>query len=66
MPDSSGPSARYAIRPDHEGYSVYDVWTGQPLRLAMDPQTGLSKEDAEHTAQLFNTRAQRGEREIRQ
>ena len=56
MSDSAVPAARYAIRPDHQGFSVFDVWTGEPLRLAMDLQTGLSKADAEHTAQLFNQR----------
>jgi hypothetical protein len=57
---------RYAIRPDPEGFSVYDVWTGETVVLAMVPQYGLSKEDAEHTARLFNQRAVHGERAVRQ
>ena len=64
--ESKAPTSRYAIRPDAEGFSVYDVWTGQPLQLAMVAQTGLSAEDAEHTARLFNERVERGERTVRQ
>lgn len=45
---------RYVIRPDPEGFRVTDIWTGQPATLAMTPQTGLSQEDAEHTAALLN------------
>jgi hypothetical protein len=60
--DSKAPPSRCAIRPDAEGFSVYDILTGQPLRLAMAAQIGLSAEDAEHTARLFNERADRGER----
>jgi hypothetical protein len=56
MSDSAAPAIRYAIRPDHRGFSVFDVWTGQPVQLAMNLQTGLSKADAEHTARLFNQR----------
>lgn len=58
--------ARYVIRPDREGFSVCDNWTGQPAVIAMTPQTGLSQEDAEHTRDLLNTRAERGERKVLQ
>ena len=57
---------RYLVRPDQAGFSVYDIWTGEPAVIAMTPQTSLSKEDAEHTAGLLNTRAKRGERKILQ
>jgi hypothetical protein len=57
---------RFAIRPDRSGYTVYEVWTGQPVVLAMDPQTGLSEIDAQHTADLMNRRAQGGDRASRQ
>jgi hypothetical protein len=57
---------RYVIRKDASGYTVADNFTGEPLLLAMDPQTGLSEEDARHLAELFNRRAQQGERVVRQ
>ena len=57
-------AARYVIRKDASGYTVADNFTGQPLVLAMAPQTGLSKEDAQHLANLFNKRAERGDRAI--
>jgi hypothetical protein len=57
---------RYVIRPDREGYSVCDLWTGEPAVIAMTPQTGLSQEDAEHTAGLLNRRAEHGDRKILQ
>ena len=53
---------RYVIRPDRESFSVCDSWTGQAAVIAMTPQTGLSREDAEHTADLLNKRAEQGER----
>jgi hypothetical protein len=57
---------RFATRPDPVGWTVYDVFTGEPLVIAMDPQTGLSKDDAEHTAALLSRRAQSGDRTMRQ
>jgi hypothetical protein len=50
---------QYSVRPDPNGFSVYDVWTGETVILAMTPQDGLSREDAEHTAAMLNPRAQR-------
>ena len=57
---------RFVIRPDRSGFSVCDLWTGEPAVIAMTPQTGLSEEDAEHTAALLNRRASGGDREILQ
>ncbi|MDB5448288.1 MAG: hypothetical protein JWQ97_3605 [Phenylobacterium sp.] len=57
---------RFAIRPDPAGFSVYDQWTGKTAVIAMTPQSGLSREDAEHTAELLNRRAERGERMLYQ
>ncbi len=57
---------RYLVRPDGSGFCVYDIWTGEPAIIAMTPQTGLPREDAEHTAALLNTRAGRGERKVLQ
>jgi hypothetical protein len=45
---------RYVIRPDPEGFTITDIWTGQPAVLATLPQTGLSQADADHTADLLN------------
>lgn len=53
---------RFIIRPDRDGYSVYDVVAGAVAVIAMSPQTGLSQADAEHTAELMNRRACEGER----
>jgi hypothetical protein len=57
---------RFAIRRDRAGWTVYDIWTGEPAVLAMAPQTGLSEEDAQHTAALLNRRARGGDRSMRQ
>lgn len=57
---------RYLVRPDREGFSVYDVWTGEAAVIAMTPQTGLSREDADHTAILLNTRARQGDAAVLQ
>jgi hypothetical protein len=59
-------SERYATRPDGEGFSVYDRWTGEVAVIAMVPQSGLSQEDADHTTQLLNRRAAGGDRTILQ
>lgn len=45
---------RFAVRPDPTGFSVYDLTTGDPLVIATARQSGLSLEDAEHTAAVFN------------
>ena len=47
---------RYAVRPGPRGFTIYDAWTGEAAVLAMAPQVGLSKEDADHTAKLMNAR----------
>jgi hypothetical protein len=50
---------QFSVRPDPNGFSVYDVWTGETVVLAMTPLDGLSREDAEHTAAMLNQRARR-------
>jgi hypothetical protein len=52
---------RYTTRPDRDGFSVYDVWTGEVAVIAMLPQSGLSREDAEHLANLLNRRSRQDE-----
>lgn len=57
---------RFVIRPASDGFRVIDIWMGEPAHIAMIPQTGLSKEDAEHTAGLLNRRAKAGDRTVLQ
>jgi len=57
---------RFDVRRDRDGFSVYDVWTGEAAIIAMTPQTGLSREDADHTAELLNRRARQGDRRVMQ
>jgi hypothetical protein len=57
-------SERFTIRPAASGFSVYDVWTGEVAVIAMTPQKGLSREDAEHTAEVLNRRAERDDRQM--
>jgi hypothetical protein len=52
---------RYTTRADREGFSVFDLWTGEVAVVAMTPQRRLSREDAEHTAELLNRRASEGQ-----
>ena len=52
---------RFTIRADRHGFSVYDIWTGEVAVIAMTPQDGLSREDAEHTAELLNRQARSGD-----
>lgn len=64
MAHASPMTDRFQVRPDRAGFSVYDVWTGEAAIIAMTPQTGLSREDADHTAELLNARARQGERAV--
>lgn len=56
---------RFALRRDRTGWTVYEVWTGEPVVIAMVSQMGLSEADAQHTADLMNRRARRGDRSLR-
>jgi hypothetical protein len=55
-------AACYVIRKDATGFTVSDNFTGEPLIQAMDPQPGLSDEDARQLAELFNRCAEQGDR----
>jgi len=57
---------RFGVRPDSQGYSVFDIWTGEPAVIAMTPQSGLSEEDAQHTAELLNRRSSGADRQVLQ
>jgi hypothetical protein len=56
---------RFAVRPDGTGWTVFEMWTGEPVVLARDRQVGLSEVDAKHTADLMNRRALDGDRSFR-
>lgn len=58
--------ARYDLRPDSEGWTVFDVWTGEPVVIELTPQTGLDIQDADELAELLTYRADRGIREVLQ
>jgi hypothetical protein len=57
---------RYVIRRDPSGFTVADNFTGEALVLAMDPQTDLTEEDAQHLTDLFNKRARQGDKALHQ
>jgi hypothetical protein len=48
---------RFVLRPDRNGFTIQDVLTGQPASIAGTRQSGLSEQDASHTAKLLNQRA---------
>lgn len=60
----NGMTERFVVRPDRNGFSVCDVWTGDVAVIAMTPQDGLSLEDAEHTAGLLNRYAAERDRPV--
>jgi hypothetical protein len=47
-------SARYNIRPDPDGWTVYDTVTGFPAAVNDVIPAGLSLEDADDLADLLN------------
>ena len=44
---------RYDVRPDDDGFTVFDVFTGQPVVIHDVPQSGLRIEDANDLAELL-------------
>jgi hypothetical protein len=59
-------ASRYDIREDSEGWSVFDIWTGEVVVIAFTPQTGMEVQDADELADLLNHQAQRGNRLVLQ
>ena len=47
-------AARYDIRSEINGWTVYDIRTGSPAMINDVPQTGLPLEDADNLADLLN------------
>jgi hypothetical protein len=58
--------ARYDLRKDLGGWTVYDVWTGQPVVIAGRMQTSLDRDDAAELVDLLNDQARRGNRIVLQ
>lgn len=58
--------ARYDLRKDLAGWTVYDVWTGQPVVIAERLQSCLERGDAEDLVGLLNDQARRGNRVVLQ
>jgi hypothetical protein len=58
-------TARYGVRRDGQGWTVFEAWTGDAVVLAQERQVGLSEVDAEHTADLLNQRALAGDPSMR-
>jgi hypothetical protein len=56
---------RFALRQDSAGWTVYEIWSGQPALVASVPQTGLSEDDAKHTLALLNKKARSGDSSMR-
>jgi hypothetical protein len=46
---------RYDMRPDDEGWTVYDIWTGWPAVVQGAEQIGLDLDDADDLVDLLNT-----------
>jgi hypothetical protein len=46
--------ARYEIRSEFRGWTVYDTLTGSPAVIDHVPQTSLALEDADDLADLLN------------
>lgn len=54
-------AVRYDMRRDHEGYTVFDIWTGWPALVKGVEQTGLDIELADDLVDLLNILNERRE-----
>ena len=59
-------SQRYDIREDREGWTVFDLFTGEPVVISDVPQTGLDIQDADELAELLDHKAFANDRTLRQ
>jgi hypothetical protein len=55
---------RYRLRFGLDGWTVYDVWTGQPVRFQAGDGCGLACETAETLANVLNWRSRQGDRKV--
>jgi hypothetical protein len=53
--------ARYDMRRDEDGWTVFDIWTGWPALIKDTEQTGLDIEQADDLVDLLNTLNERRE-----
>ena len=51
---------RYAVRKDANGWTVFEVFSGEPARVGGAPQIGMSDADAQHQVGLLNARSHIG------
>lgn len=58
--------ARYDLREDETGWTVFDLWTGLPVIIDHDPLVGLDVQDADEIAEWLTWFADRGDRTIYQ
>lgn len=49
-----GMAARYDMRHDDDGYTVFDIWTGWPALVKGVEQVGLDIEVADDLVDLLN------------
>jgi hypothetical protein len=47
-------AARYDIKQDHAGWTVYDIFMGQPVLVHNVPQIGLDFDDADDLADVLS------------
>lgn len=57
---------RYDIREDREGWTVFDVFSGEPVVIHGVPQTDLDIQDADELAELLEKPAMMRDRSLRQ
>jgi len=57
---------RHDVREDREGWTVFDVFTGEPVVIGMVTQTGLDVQDANELAELLDLKTLAGGRALRQ
>lgn len=58
--------ARYDLREDSEGWTVYDLWTGAPVAINEVLQIGLDIQDADELAEALTWLADHGDRTVKQ
>jgi hypothetical protein len=52
--NSNTPAQAFDMRSDDEGWTVYNIATGEPARVNDVPQTGLDMEMADDLVDLLN------------
>lgn len=55
---------RFAVRPDDEGWTVFDNWTGLAVVIASVVQSGIGLDDALELCAMLQRRATQGDRQI--